>query len=189
MVRHHWTGVSKVLHVLIGLCVIIQLSALMFKWYIPADSRLYAYRSTVFEAHIYDGLFFFWVALAFFCYKLFIQQGQSARRLYPYFSSDITKVFQDIKSVLCFRLPVREGGGLAGCIQGLGVLLILGLGLSGTFAFITWHQFANLPVSGATIMMWHHLLGNILYWYLVGHVGMALVHRLVPKRFWVCYDK
>lgn len=189
MPKHQWTTVSKILHAFIGICVVIQLVTLMLKWYIPLNNSWYAYRSNIFTVHIYDGLIFFWVALAFFLYKLFVQASPSAKRLYPYFSKDMRWVMQDIQTLCGLRLPVREGGGLAGLIQGLGVLLVLGLGLTGSLAYLTWHDLVSLPLSGKQLIGFHKDLGNILYWYLAGHVGMSVVHRITPKRFWESYGQ
>lgn len=184
MIKHAWDKVSFRLHLLMAICVVVQIGILFFKWYIPVGSALHAYRSQVFMYHKYIGMFTFVVVLAYFISKLCDQNKIKFLRLFPYSKQGLSDVASDLKTLFRLKLPVRVGGGLAGFIQGLGLLLLLGLAFIGTLAFLC----GTLPVGPGlakytgTLYGLHKDLGAILWWYLGGHVGMACLHKLLPNK-------
>lgn len=184
-IKHAWDKTSLHFHCLLSTCVLIQVAILLFKWYIPMDTSLYAYRGAVFQYHMYIGIFTFFVALAFFITKLCDQHKVKFLRLYPYNKPGLTAIASDLNTLFHGRLPVRSAGGLAGMIQGLGLLLVLGLGFLGTVAFTLWNTPVGPSLShwGSTIIGFHKDLGVLLWWYLAGHMFMATLHKLLPKKW------
>lgn len=185
MKKHDWSLSSRLIHALLALCVVIQVCLVLFKWYVPINTSLYAIRGEVFQYHKYIGMFTFAVIILFFLDKLVDEKVVRLKRLYPYGSAGMKDVLTDLNVLFHFKIPVRGGGGLAGLIQGLGLLLVLGLAAVGTVAFL----FNTLPF-GKTAASWvgplynfHEDLGAILFWYLGGHVIMAFLHMVLPERF------
>lgn len=185
MKKHDWTLSSRLLHSLLAICVLIQVGIVLVAWYAPVDTSLYAIRWQIFQYHKYIGMFTFAVIILFFLDKLVDEKRIRLKRLYPYGAGGLKDVLSDLNILFHFKIPVRGGGGLAGLIQGLGLLLVLGLAAVGTVAFL----FATLPF-GKTAASWvgslygfHEDLGAILFCYLGGHVIMAFLHMVLPERF------
>jgi hypothetical protein len=43
-------------------------------------------------------------------------------------------------------------------------------------------RFLKSSLRGDLIMA-HKFFGGLIWWYLAGHVGMAVLHKMTPKRF------
>jgi cytochrome b561 len=72
-----------------------------------------------------------------------------------------------------------EDSVLAGAIHGLGLLLILGMGLTGATMFFGMDEVTGEMNDFVHAMKeLHEGLGSLVWVYLIGHVGMVVLHRL-----------
>jgi cytochrome b561 len=108
--------------------------------------------------------------------------------LFPWFSrSRFRGLISDVKYVpkwLHGDLPAQkeETIPLAGAIHGLGLLALSAMAVSGTTIFFGMgpHGFMNPLV--AVVREGHMLMGNILWVYFFGHVGISVLHQLRGDR-------
>lgn len=121
-------------------------------------------------------------------FSLLLGNGDEVRRLFPFFSIGRMKgVIEELKGIpgwVAGRIPApREADYLSGLVHGLGLLLGLALGITGTAMYVGMD-----PVNGTMndfvylLKEMHEVLGELLFYYVIGHVGMAIVHQLKGHR-------
>lgn len=184
--KHLWNRVSLSLHVLIALGVILQVSFILFRKIIGHQGPWVIYRAPAIQLHEYIGAAVFLIVLIYFFYKIFLSPKNTLLNFYPVSKNSWVKIIQDLGCLfLQKKIPVRTQGGLAGLIQGLGLLLVLGLAGLGTVSLISWQFPSNILLTelGKTAMTLHKYFAFLIWWYLGGHVGMAFLHKIIPARF------
>ena len=82
-------------------------------------------------------------------------------------------------------MPSLHLDALAGAVHGLGLLAATGMALSGATYFFTER---SSPVHRLALAS-HHLIANLMWAYVIGHVSLALIHRLrgddiFARMFW-----
>ncbi len=126
--------------------------------------------------HIIDGLVLFLVGAIFILYELW-QHG--IRHFYPYLFGELKQVKRDIATLKSRRLPEAEQGGLAACVQGLGLGALALTLISGGTWYLAWTnhwQWAKLAMEA------HETLTGLVIAYIVAHGAMGVLHaRLVGK--------
>jgi len=175
MSQHQWTPISLLLHILVAIGVITQLtsSQLMHSHLSNAHS--------FFIVHEISGVSTFVIALLIFLSKIFNPNHLKWHYLYPLCARDWRKIFEDLGFIFRLRLPTRHGGGLAGLVQGLGVLLIMAMGLTGSTWYLLRHQVIDLSISASSVIHIHSFLANFVWIYIIGHTVMALISWLIPN--------
>ena len=110
--------------------------------------------------------------------------GGGLGRLFPYFSTGglgaLLKELQQVPGWLSGKLhETAEESVLAGAVHGLGLLLVLGMSLTGVIIFFGMDE-ASGNMTGVTrdIAEVHEALGSLIWAYLIGHVGMVVLHRI-----------
>jgi len=120
--------------------------------------------------------------------SLLLGNPEEARKLFPFVSMDRMRgVVAELKEIPGWLVgKIRAPGDddyISGLVHGLGLLLGLALGLTGTTMFVGMD-----PTDGTmdgfvhTMKEIHELLGGLLFYYVIGHVAMALVHQLKGHR-------
>lgn len=136
-----------------------------------------------FEMHEWVGM----AALAFVVIHILwstTKAGGGLGRLFPYFQAGGCKgIIAELKEVpgwLSGKLHQNaEDSPLAGAVHGLGLLLILAMAGTGGTIF-----FGMDEVTGKTSEFVHEMkeiheaLGNLVWAYLIGHVGMVVLHKI-----------
>ena len=173
-----WTRGTWILHSLLALLVVGQLLSMLLHQNL-ANGSAFAYGAMVY--HKYAGMLAFLVCLSFLLYRALSR----TQRLLDWFPWLTRKGWQAIVADLCFLLRAklverREGGGLAGTVHGLGMLLVLGLSASGTAFFVC--QALGYGSLAHRLIALHTSYAFLVWWYLGGHVLMALLHQLTPRR-------
>lgn len=178
--KYRWNRASFVLHALVGLAVIFQLSMILLHESFKGTGLSH----TVISAHKYVGIAAFFILVIYVFGKLGGRFG-GWRGAFPWLSQQGRRAIgADLKSLVKLRLPVRTcGGGLAGLVQGLGLLLILAMASTGFVSYILWN-YLDLTDAAGYVFSWHRNLGVLVWWFVGGHVGMALIHRITPERYW-----
>jgi len=105
-------------------------------------------------------------------------------RLFPYFTS---KGLKGLKKEICTGVPSWFKGNfpapgkedyLAGMVHGLGLLLVLALGMSGAIMLYGMEESGKMLGFVHDMKELHEVLGEVLWIYIFGHVGMVILHRL-----------
>ena len=80
------------------------------------------------------------------------------------------------------QIPVRQMGGLAGMVEGLGILVLVCMTLTGGLFFLCQFEWGFQNVAGLFLSM-HQYLSGFVWAYIIGHAGMAMLHWMLPIRF------
>lgn len=182
--------INRVLHVLFASMMVFQLISeeLMKrpKLVDGAPRERTADQIMFFELHELFGILLLIIVGVRFA--LLLGNGDEVRRLFPFFSGERMKgVMDELKGIpgwLAGKIPSpTEADYLSGLVHGLGLLLGLALGITGTAMYVgmdpingTMNDFVHM------LKEMHEVLGELLFYYVIGHVGMAIVHQLKGHR-------
>ena len=139
--------------------------------------------------HVASGVFTFFCVAIYLISRLCSQDPPGWKHLFPWWGKEAKQVWQDICTVGRLRLPVRPAGGLAGLLQGLGLLLVFTMGILGITWFLIWSVFGNIQPLAHNIIGLHADLSTLLWIYVGGHSFMAIMHRIVSERFCEHYKR
>jgi hypothetical protein len=122
---------------------------------VPADAGFFDY------AHLVAGLLGFALALA---YAHACLRGGRWRTYLPWLAGDVAALAADLRGLLRGRLPSAEGGGLFAVIEGLLLLALLLVAITG----VGWW----LAAGGSSALDWRaaHVFGARAF------VGLAVLH-------------
>ncbi len=109
---------------------------------------------------------------------MFKQRG--AKFYFSWLHFDFSGIAQDIGTLRRLRLPEAHSGGIAATIQGLGVLSLLAVALSGGIWFLL--NAAQNPLAHS-VMHWHKTLTTFIEIYFFAHGAMGLLHILLNNKF------
>ncbi|OWY08872.1 hypothetical protein B6V73_20020 [Thioclava sp. JM3] len=179
--RHNFF--TRLAHMGLALATITQLvTSLIFVAPSPGKSGNIWY-----EIHEYGGLTAFGFVLLFWLALTARRLGTAPGLLFPWFSGpSLRAVWSDTKAHLAavtrFRLPpFEEHGALASAVHGLGLLLVTAMVATGTI-----YYFINTGNSDAgglvgVLMFVHKTLANVVWAYLIGHAGLAVIHHFTDN--------
>jgi cytochrome b561 len=133
--------------------------------------------------HQYVGLTALVFAFGFFSVLVVRNHGTHRAALFPWLSSDrLSALWADIKAHAAaaakLRLPTYDDHSpLASAVHGLGLLLMAAMATTGAVYFLAPY----LNVQASTVVGWdldiHRLLANLVWAYLIGHAGLAVIHH------------
>lgn len=156
--------ISSVLHVLVLLlCVTLVCTS---PW-IVIGRQLRSNASFWDQFHVYGGLFTVLLAILFtikVCAK-----GQW-RLFFPWLIFDFSQLTADMSGLLKGKLPISGGKGLISVIEGLGVILLLLVCLTG----LGW--FLVAPSEAITWRYYHQIFAQGFVGFIVLHALLALLH-------------
>ncbi|MEM5474428.1 cytochrome b/b6 domain-containing protein [Hoeflea sp. AS60] len=141
-----------------------------------------------FTIHQYSGVLAFLFALLFWGIIMARKKGTSLTSLIPWFSAerlrllkgDILEHFAALKS---FKLPdYKDDKPLASAVHGLGLLLMTGMAATGV-AFAIAMQLGRGEETNwvANDLLLHVTFANLVWAYLIGHAGLAILHHFTSK--------
>lgn len=179
---------TRVLHLVMLLMVLHQLfGSLLFSRLHPGERPSFLYL-----AHEYVGVAGLGAVAAFWLWTLLRDRRETPlTRLFPWFSAfgwrgvlaDLRRLLTDL---LAIRAPSLDLDNLSSAVHGLGLLTATYMALSGA---LWWFWFDGTPW-GHFVMGTHHMVSNLMWAYLVAHVGFAVIHRLLgddlfQRMFWL----
>lgn len=135
----------------------------------------------LYEVHEVVGLATLALVLAFWLWSLLRRRETPFAALFPWFSaSRVAAVGRDLRQhwaeLKKFRLPGGDAGTpLASAVHGLGLLTALAMAATGTWLFA-------LPMPGGLALEFHKLLSNLMWAYVLGHAGLAVLHQFTGDR-------
>lgn len=170
---------TRIFHAALALAVMTQLATSLVA---EAPSPRHA-GNWVFGVHQYVGLAAFAFVLCFWLVVLLRRTGTAPVRIFPWLSAmGRTELAADIKAHLAafraLRMPrYEEASALASAVHGLGLLLMLAMAGSGALYYV---MNAGNPNAGGLVgvaMSIHRSLATLVWAYLIGHAGMAVIHH------------
>jgi len=137
-----------------------------------------------FEMHEWIGMIALVLIIARIAWGFMGAEGGWAR-LFPYFTCQGLK---GLKEEICTEIPGWFKGKIAtpekesfvaGVVHGLGLLLVLGLGVTGATMLYGMEESGKMLGFVHDAKELHEMMGTLLWIYIFGHVGMAVVHQLL----------
>ncbi len=179
---------TRLLHLLLASAVLIQLVDTQVMG-VPRPGRtLDGLQSRAFGVHEYVGLTAMGIVALFWVWLTLRRVGTDPGRLFPWFSPHRrAELWADVR--LHLRLARRlalpdpeHSESLAAATHGLGLLIVLLMAATGTIGWLTWDQAAGMSAFTHTVFEAHGLLANLLWAYVVVHVGASLLHEALGHR-------
>ena len=75
-----------------------------------------------------------------------------------------------------------EAALLARTVHGLGLLLAFGMGMTGSFLFVSIRPDGSMDAVAKAIKEMHEILGTVMWVYVIGHAVMAFTHQMLGHR-------
>lgn len=179
IVRKH-SLTTRLFHAGLGLSVSIQLlTSLVLEAPEPHHAG-----NWFFSVHQYAGLAAFGFVAGFWLIIAFRRRKTAWGLLLPWTSpARLSAVWHDIKAhltaLLRFRLPdYDEQSPLASAVHGLGLLLISAMAATGTAYYFINQGDPDAGGLVGVVMFIHTTLANLVWAYLIGHAGLAVLHHL-----------
>jgi len=171
--------ITRCLHGGLSIAIVIQLltSALM------SGHHKNELPDPLFVVHQFSGLTALILVCSFFLVTLFRRRGTPFGRLFPWFSpTRRAELYADVsnyaRALVRLRLPdYYPNAALPSAIHGLGLGLMAAMAGSGAI----WYAAQSVGLHDAAVvrlaMAGHHLLGNVVWVYFIGHAGLALLRH------------
>ncbi len=137
-----------------------------------------------FEMHELIGYIAFILIIARVAWG-FAGSSSSWSRLFPYFSVTgisglAAELKHDVPAWFKGKLPdPAQDSYLAGLVHGLGLLLVLALGFTGVVMAQGMEESGKMLGLVHDAKEVHEVLGELLWIYIYGHVGMVILHMLL----------
>jgi len=176
--RINWA--IRMLHYFLLVSAVYQL--LSSEWMVvPEPGKLPGVGVALFYLHAW---FFGWIALTGACvYALrAYYEPDTWKLMMPWFSvSRLSTLFaalrKEVPDILRGRLaPMEVKSPLAGAVHGLGIMLLIGLGMSGLYLMLGVRSYGPMSLDVLLSFKIHELFGILAWVFLAGHAIMTLYH-------------
>jgi len=178
---------SRILHTCISSGIVLQLlCAQLMRPLRPHHPPPDAVENIFFIIHQYNG--FIVIILVGLRLMSLLDAGDEKERLFPCLTARGRQRFrQDLSHQLPLwrrgKLPPpEEKNMLAATVHGLGICLALGLGLSGLVLFMGTNRDGSMMQPIMLVHDFHEAMAILMWSFIIGHVGMALMHQLAGHR-------
>lgn len=167
---------TRLFHASLAIAVLVQLGASQFM----NDQNG---GNTPFWVHQYVGLAAFALVLGFWANTIFRKRGTPIGELFPWFSKTGRAAFWADRRVFLNAIrqrkvpPVTEPAPIASAVHGLGLLLITLMTVTGSYYYFFSTGVRNEDGLAGFAMNIHHLAANLVWAYLIGHAGFAVLHH------------
>ena len=169
----HWHPFTGVLHFCIALFTTINMLTGIF-----LPSTFWVFPHGISGSLLALTILIHWIWS--FCYK----NKAMLKHQFPY-SKELRKtIWEDLRNLLKFKIPPRgRSAGLPGMVEGLGILAITLMALTGPYLFGNFLIHKNeLSPSLNWLLDIHGFVANLVWVYWCGHVGMALLTFYIERK-------
>lgn len=174
--------ITRMLHAALAVAISHQL---IISWFMEPPRPNGSDGNFAFELHETVGLASLALLFLFWCWTLFRNRETEFGKLFPWLSSvRLNGVMEDtesyLKGIRALRVPTSSSGSaLASAIHGLGLIIASVMAVTGAiYYFAVAAVGVFLPLSTAALET-HAVVANLMWAYLIGHSGMAIVHELL----------
>lgn len=175
---------TRAIHISLALAVIVQLATSLFMSHDTESGG----ENLLFEVHEYAGLTSLAIIAVFWLLVFFRKKGTPLGLLFPWFSGPRRKALKasgarHFKAVKAKRVPGYEDeDAVASAMHGLGILIISVMTLTGLLYFIGGKMGAPDGVISTVAITIHAPFSKLVWAYLIGHAGIAVLHALRRER-------
>lgn len=173
---HDYAPFFRGLHISVALLILSQIINSNFtEREALSDNSLEGYITWF---HIISGFTLIFLGFMLITWML-TQRG--FRWYYAWIIFDFRGIKQDFSLLKAFSLPDATRGGIAATIQGLGVISLLLVALSGGLWFLA-QCMAGIPVDMVrSFMHWHKFLTTFVELYFYAHGAMGILHMYLAR--------
>ena len=185
-----YTKINRILHALFALMMVVQLidEAFMKRPKLVDGAPRMRSDEQIFFFDMHEWIGVILLVVVGLRFMMMLGNPEEVKRLFPFLSAERMKgVIADIKEIPGWFTGKLKAPGdddyLAGLVHGLGLLLGLALGLTGTAMFVGMD-----PINGTMnefvhqLKEIHEILGELLFYYVIGHVAMVVLHQIKGHR-------
>lgn len=175
---------TRVIHISLALAVVVQLATSLFMSHDANGGR----ENLLFEVHEYAGLTSLVIIAVFWLVVFFGKKGTPLGLLFPWLSGPRRKALKasgarHFKAFKAKKVPSYEDeDAVASTIHGLGILIISVMTLTGLLYFIGGKMSATDGVIATVAISIHAPFSKLVWAYLIGHAGIAVLHALRRER-------
>ncbi len=185
--KHSWH--TRALHLLVAAAIVFQLASSQLMG-VPRPGRppLSDLEAGAFALHEYAGLVSMAIIALFWLWLLVRRQETSLGLLFPWFSRQrLAGLREDIvlhvRRAARLTLPEPEHSvALSSAVQGVGLVVALVMAATGTIGYFAWTKGSAMTGLAGVAFDIHGTLANVMWGYLMVHVGAALLHELLGHR-------
>jgi cytochrome b561 len=185
--RHSLT--TRLLHLLLAAAILCQLAdSQLMRVPRPGRPTPVGLEAAAFSVHEYVGLASLAIVVLFWLWLLLRRAETDPGALFPWFSARRLALLRDdiaehLRRVRQLRLPDPDRSpALAPMIQGLGLVIMLLMAATGTYGYLTWTPGTAMPPVTHTLFDVHSTLANLVWGYVIVHVGATVLHELLGHR-------
>ncbi|HEU0071810.1 MAG TPA: cytochrome b/b6 domain-containing protein [Alphaproteobacteria bacterium] len=176
--------VTKALHALLACAILFQLlvSLVMEEPHPPRRPI-----ETPFLLHEWVGMASLAIVILFWLWTLVRRSEAGVGAFFPWFSAARrSAIFADLRAYgeALRRLEMPDATvhtAFANAVHGLGLLLATYLAVTGSVVFWQMDATGKMTGLGHSFAELHGALANVMWAYLIGHAGMALLHQLLGE--------
>ncbi len=176
-------SVTRFLH--IGMIITVVYQMLSSIWmYTPEPGKMVGFETILYSWHI---MFMGWSAVFVACFYAMVRFAEYHEwtRLIPWFSKSKRAAFarsakKEIPDMFKGKLAAPEKrGALAGAMHGFGFMLLIVMGLTGSYAMLGIRPDGTTSADMQLMFELHSWFG-VLVWYFIGfHVSMVIYHLIL----------
>jgi len=176
----------RILHFIIMLTIFFQLLTEQFMKVPKPGESISPLEALLFGIHEWNGFVVLALVIAYIMYLG--DERDDWKRLFPWLGAAGCKgLWQEIRHDVPGWLKGQlkspdEAHYLAGTIHGLSILLAIGLGSTGIMIFMGLESDGSMSPEIKLLRELHAKMGTLMWIYLFGHTGMALMHQLSGRR-------
>lgn len=173
---------TRALHALLAMAVIYQLASSLYMEGPRHGREAGGLPGLLFNVHEWVGLASLGVVLMFWLWALLRRGETGLGALIPWFSRSRraalkTDLLRHLQAFGEFKIPDhRAHAPLPDAIHGLGLLLVSAMAATGTFFYVGHDDTGLVKTLANEAKELHETLANVVWAYLIGHAGMALLH-------------
>jgi cytochrome b561 len=176
---------TRLLHAALAAAIVHQLVVSLFME-APKPGR--PAENLAFELHETVGLVSLGLLALFWLWTMFRQREEGPGALVPWFSAERRRlVLADVanyrRSLVQLRLPSPTAETpLASAVHGLGLLVATAMAVTGAMVYALMGADGSLAGGGKFALELHEVFANLMWAYLIGHAGIAVVHDILGHR-------
>ncbi|MFQ5582345.1 MAG: cytochrome b/b6 domain-containing protein [Mariprofundaceae bacterium] len=176
----------RIFHLIIMITVLAQLLTEQLMKVPKPGEAIQPFEALLFGIHEWNGFVILALVAAYIMYLT--DDKDDWKRLFPWTSASGCKgLWQEIRLDVPGWLKGRlkrpaDAHHIAGTVHGLSILLAIGLGSTGIMIFMGLESDGSMSPEIKLLRDLHSKMGTLMWIYMFGHTGMALMHQLSGHR-------
>jgi len=177
---------TRVLHLSFVITVLFQMGSSLWM-FTPEPGKMVGYETILYSWHI---MFMGWSAVTVACIYAMVRFAEYHEwtRLIPWFSKSKRAAFfrsakKELPGVLKGELEKPEKRtALAGAMHGLGFMLLIVMGLTGSYAMLGIRPDGTTSADMQLMFELHSFFGVVVWFFLAGHISMVIYHLILGHK-------